>query len=61
MEFRRKTSNGLSNTLVRLLIKSAIVLIIISIIIIVLDNIELPSPHKFIQKKILNEHFKVLK
>ena len=61
MQFHRKTSNSLSSLLIRLLIKAIIILAVISIIILILDNINLPEPNKILQKKISNEQFKVVK
>ena len=61
MQFYRKTSNSLSSALIRLLIKAIIILAVISIIIFILDNIDLPKPNKILQKKIPNEQFKVVK
>ena len=61
MQFHRKTSNSLANGLIRLLIKAVIILAIISIVIFILDNIDLPKPNKILQKKIPNEQFKVVK
>ena len=61
MQFHRKTSYRLSSGLIRLLIKAIIILAIISIVIFILDNIDLPKPNKILQKKIPNEQFKVVK
>ena len=61
MQFHRKTSNSLSSGLIRLLIKAIIILAVISIIILILDNIDLPEPNKILQKKIPIEQFKVVK
>ena len=61
MQFHRKTSNSLSSGLIRLLINALILLVIISIVIFILDKMDLPEPNKIIQKKIPNEQFKVVK
>ena len=61
MQIHRKTSNSLSSSLIRLLIKAIIILAVISIIIFILDNIDFPEPNKILQKKIPNEQFKVVK
>ena len=53
MQFHRKTSNSLSSGLIRLLIKAIIILAVISIIVFILDNIDLPEPNKILQKKII--------
>ena len=50
MQFHRKTSNSLSSGLIRLLIKAIIILAVISIIILILDNIDLPEPNKILLK-----------
>jgi len=61
MQFHRKTSNSLLSGLIRLLIKAIIILAVISIVIFILDNIDLPEPNKILQKKIPNVQFKVVK
>jgi len=61
MQFHRKTSNRMSNGLIKLLIKLAIIIFLFSVIIIVLDRIALPVPNKNLQKKIPNEQFKIVK
>ena len=61
MQFHRKTSNSLSSGLIRLSIKAIIMVAVISIVIFILDNIDLPKPNKILQKKIPNEQFKVVK
>ena len=61
MQFHRKTSNSLSSGLIRLLIKAIIILAVISIVIFILDNIDLPKPNKILQKEIPNEQFKGVK
>ena len=61
MQFHRKTSNSLSSGLIRLSIKVVIILAVISIVIFILDSIDLPEPNKILQEKIPNEQFKVVK
>ena len=61
MQFHRKTSSSLSSGLIRLSIKVVIILAVISIVIFILDNIDLPEPNKILQKKIPNVQFKVVK
>ena len=61
MQFHRKTSNRMSNGLIKLLIKLTIIIFLISVVIIVIDRIALPAPSKSLQKKIPNEQFKVVK
>ena len=51
----------MSNGLISLLIKLAIIIFLFSVIIIVLNRIALPVPSKNLQKKIPNEQFKVVK
>ena len=61
MQLHRKTSNRMSNGLIKLLIKLTIIIFLISVVIIVIDRIALPAPSKSLQKKIPNEQFKVIK
>jgi hypothetical protein len=61
MQFHRKTSSSLSSGLIRLSIKVVIILAVISIVIFILDSIDLPEPNKILQEKIPNEQFKVVK
>ena len=61
MQFHRKTSSSLSSGLIRLSIKVVIILAVISIVIFILDSIDLPEPNKILQKKIPNVQFKVVK
>ncbi len=61
MQLHRKTSNRMSNGLIKLLIKLTIIIFLVSAVIIVIDRIALPAPSKNLQKKIPNEQFKVIK
>ena len=61
MEFRRKTSSGLSGGLINFLIKFIILVFVFLIIIFLLDRMDLPAPYKNINKKIPNENFKIVK
>ena len=61
MQLHRKTSNRMSNGLIKLLIKLTIIIFLVSAVIIVIDRIALPAPSKSLQKKIPNEQFKVIK
>ena len=61
MQLHRKTSNRMSNGLIKLLIKLTIIIFLVSAVIIVIDRIALPAPSKNLQKKIPNEQFKVVK
>ncbi len=61
MEFRRKTSRGLQGGLIRLLVKSVLVVFVIAILIIILNKIELPAPTKNLIEKISNDKLKIVK
>lgn len=61
MEFKRKTSRGLQGGLIRLLIKSILLVFIIASLIIILNKIELPAPSKNLIEKISNEKLKIVK
>ena len=61
MEFRRKTSSGISSGLSKLLIKLVIFIFVISISVFFIDKIDLPAPHKSIKKIISNDQFKIVK
>ena len=58
MQFSKNTSNGSSKSL---LIKIALVLVIFIGAIVLLGEIELPSPNKEIEKIIPNEKLKIVK
>ena len=58
MQFSKNTSSGSSKSL---LIKIALVLIIFIGAIVLLGNIEFPSPNKDIEKIIPNEKLKIVK
>ena len=61
MHFYKKTSIGKSNTLVKSIIKLVLLLILFSIILIMVDQINFPSPNKKIEKLVPNENFKIIK
>ncbi|MDA9663289.1 hypothetical protein N9T65_00240 [Candidatus Pelagibacter sp.] len=61
MEFRKKTSIGQSNNLIRLSIKILALFAILFFVLILIDKIDFPSPNKKIEKIIPNENFKVVK
>ena len=61
MEFRRKTSRGLQGGLIRLLVKSVLVVFVITVSVIILNKIELPAPSKNLIEKIPNEKLKIVK
>jgi len=58
MEFSKKTSSGISKSL---LTKIALVLIVFIVAIVLLGKIEFPSPNKDIEKIIPNEKLKIIK
>ena len=61
MQFERKTSIRRNNSLIKLLVKIAIVFVLFFIAIIMLDKIDFPSPNKKIEKVIPNENLKTIK
>ena len=61
MQFYRKTRRGSSGMLIKPLIKIFIYIIVFTIIIFFIGNLELPAPNKIIKQKIPNEKFKVVK
>ena len=61
MQFERKTSIGRDNSLIKVLVKIAIVFVLFFIVIIMLDKIDFPSPNKKIEKVISNENLKTIK
>ena len=61
MQFERKTCIGRNNSLIKLLVKIAIVFVLFFIAIIMLDKIDFPSPNKKIEKVIPNENLKKIK
>ena len=61
MQFERKTSIGKSNFFIKLLIKVALVVFLFFTILLLLDQLNFPSPNKKIQKIIPNENLKIIK
>jgi hypothetical protein len=61
MQFERKTSIGRDNSLIKLLVKIAAVLVLFFVVIIMVDKIDFPSPNKKIEKIISNENLKIVK
>ena len=61
MQFQRKTSIGKSNFFIKLLIKVALVVFLFFTILLLLDQLNFPSPNKKIQKIIPNENLKIIK
>jgi len=61
MQFQRNSSTGKVNSVVRILLKTAIIFVLLFLGIILVDKIEFPYPQKNIEKEISNEKFKVVK
>ena len=61
MYFQKKQAIGKSNYLIKLIIKIALVFFLFFIILLLVDQINFPSPNKKIEKIIPNENFKVIK
>jgi len=61
MQFQKKTSIGKSNLLIKLLIKTALIIFLFFTILFMLDQINFPSPNKKIEKIIPNENLKIIK
>ena len=61
MYFQKKQAIGKSNCLIKLIIKIALVFFLFFIILLLVDQINFPSPNKKIEKIIPNENLKVIK
>ena len=61
MYFKKKQAIGKSNYLIKLIIKIALVFFLFFIILLLVDQINFPSPNKKIEKIIPNENLKVIK
>ena len=61
MKFQKKTSIGKSNFLIKLLIKISLIVFLFFTILILLDQLNFPSPNKKIQKIIPNANLKIVK
>jgi|TARA_Y100001949_G_scaffold48684_1_gene40442 hypothetical protein len=61
MYFQKKQAIGKSNYLIKLIIKIALVFFLFFIILLLVDQINFPSPNKKIEKIIPNENLKVIK
>ena len=59
MQFIKKTSA--SNNILKIALKSTLILFIIFGIVILLNKIDFPAPKKEIEKIISNENFKIVK
>ena len=60
MQFSKNTSSGAISTR-RILIKSILGIVLISIIVFFISSIDFPAPNKAIEKIIPNENFKIIK
>ena len=61
MYFQKKQAIGKSNYLIKLIIKIDLVFFLFFIILLLVDQINFPSPNKKIEKIIPNENLKVIK
>tara|TARA_B100000745_G_scaffold299899_1_gene251990 strand:- start:767 stop:952 length:186 start_codon:yes stop_codon:yes gene_type:complete len=61
MQFHKKTSIGKSNFLIKILIKIALIFFLFIILLILVDQINFPTPNKKIEKIIPNENLKIVK
>ena len=61
MQFHKKTSIGKSNFLIKILIKIALIFFLFIILLILVDQINFPTPNKKIEKIIPNENLKIIK
>ena len=61
MYFQKKQAIGKSKYLIKLIIKIALVFFLFFIILLLVDQINFPSPNKKIEKIIPNENLKVIK
>ena len=61
MQFQRKSNIGKSNFLIKLLIKVSLIIFLFLTILILVDQLNFPSPNKKIQKIIPNANLKIIK
>ena len=61
MQFIKNSSQSRSNIILKLVIKTLLVLVLIFVAIILLNKIDFPSPLKEIEKIIPNENLKIVK
>ena len=61
MQFTRNTSTRDSRSYLKLLIKVILVFVVIFVFVTLLNEIDLPSPNKKIEKVIPNENLKIVK
>jgi len=61
MQFRKKTSSGNYNFLIKILVKAALLFLLLFITLVLVDKIDFPAPNKKIEKIIPNENLKIVK
>ena len=61
MQFQKKTSVSKSGYLIKILIKITLLFLILFFLVVLVDKINFPYPHKKIEKIVPNETFKVVK
>jgi hypothetical protein len=61
MQFQRNTSTDKYNLVIKFLVKIILVLLLIFFVIILLNQIDFPSPNREIEKTIPNENLKIIK
>jgi hypothetical protein len=61
MYLQKKTRPGKNIQLVSLAIKLLAIILFVLILTVIIDRIDLPAPHKKIEKIISNEKFKIVK
>ena len=61
MQFEKKTRIGNTSGVIKILIKIILFLAVLSIVVILVDRINFPSPIKKIEQIISNENFKIVK
>ncbi len=61
MYFQKKQAIGKSNYFIKLMIKIALVFFLFFIILLLVDQINFPSPNKKIEKIVPNENLQVIK
>ncbi len=60
MQFRKKTSIGEPNFLIKILIRVTMICFVVFIVLMLVDRINFPAPKKNIEKIIPNENFKTI-
>ena len=61
MQFQKKTSVSKSGYLIKILIKITLLFLMVLFLIVLVDKINFPYPHKKIDKILTDEKFKVVK